>query len=120
MWSPKTLSSKILTFFILSVGIALTLDKVIGLESTTKALIIVGGFLAPIAPVILDKLDKEGDMKKQEKENLQRNINELENHIVRLGAMIEASNTSDIMESIRKIERRVHHLEKCAKSEHLP
>jgi hypothetical protein len=120
MWNPKTLSSRILTFFILGVGIALTLDKVIGLESTTKTLIIVGGFLAPIVPVILDRLDKDGDKARQEKENLQRDFNELENHIIRLGAMTEASNTSDIMESIRKIERRVHHLEKCVKSEHLP
>lgn len=100
-------SKNVFYYFLFSITLAITLDKVIGLEPTTKAIIIGGGVLAPIAPNLVDRYNKNEENKDEELHSLKTDANKLENEIIRLGAMFEATDTSDIMESIRKIERRL-------------
>ena len=78
MFQIKTQSSKnVFYYFLFSVTLAITLDKVIGLEPATKAIIIGGGVLAPIAPNIVDRYNKNGDSKAEELHSLKEETNKL-------------------------------------------
>lgn len=113
----------ILFFFVFGVAIVVVLDAVVGLTVGTQTLIILGSVVVSLLPIfqpIINKIfsNESNSNNKTEFEkvysklnSIEKDLNDIENEFIRLSISFEATNNSDVMETIRKLSKRVHKLE---------